>query len=39
VKKNRMALKVPEREKRVAVKRVAWYGTWWPRKNRQRAML
>jgi len=39
VRKNRRALKVPEREKRVAVKKVAWYWTWAPEWENQRERL
>ena len=39
VKKNKILLNIPEREKKVAVERVNWYGTLNPEKNRQRAML
>ena len=39
VKKNRIALKAPDREKRVAVKRVDWYGVRCPKKNHQRTIL
>ena len=39
VRKNRRALKVPERAKRVAARRVTWYATWPPEWEIQRERL
>jgi hypothetical protein len=39
VTKNRTVLTIPEREKRVLVKRVIWDLTWEPEKKSQRAIL
>jgi hypothetical protein len=39
VRKNRMALNIPEREKRVLADRLNWYGTLKPLKDNQREML